>query len=119
MDRIAARFAKYFEPWQISLPEQALATRQRGEILSQGWSIQYLFSADVRGEYLDFFANHRMTNPRHERIYASGEMQSLPCYEEFSVYPAGAADEDKRKIDEAYTARNRAVSELLRQKGFT
>ena len=115
---IAARFAGYFDRRQICLPEEALSTRQRGEIRSHGWSIQYLFGADQEGEYLDFFANHRMTNARHERIYASGAMQRLPTYEEFIVYPAHATQEEREKIDEAYQSHNAAVSELLRQKGF-
>ena len=31
----------------------------------------------VGDNYLDFFADHRMTNPRHERIQAAGRIACL------------------------------------------
>jgi hypothetical protein len=45
-DMIAQRFTHYCEHWHITLPQQTLHQRDRGEIWSAGWSIQYLFGQD-------------------------------------------------------------------------
>lgn len=118
MDMIATEFATYFATWGIVLPADDLAARRRGSVSAAGWRIQYLFGADEQGEYLDFYARHRMTNERHERIYASGQMLGLPTMHEFMVFPADASPEDKARIEQEYYAHNRAIGALLREKGF-
>ena len=41
--------------------------------MQAGWAISYVFGED----YLDYYAEHRMTNPRHVRIHAEGLCESL------------------------------------------
>lgn len=118
MTRIEEIFSDYFEHWEIRLPEETVCSRQRGEIQSHGWHIQYLFGEDDQGEYLDFFTTHRMTNDRHVRIYALDKVISLPSYQEFMIFPANVSEEEKQRNEEEYYAQNRRVSELLKEKGF-
>ncbi|HYF62598.1 MAG TPA: hypothetical protein VD886_07265 [Herpetosiphonaceae bacterium] len=115
---MARLFADYFAHWTIALPPADVERRQRGHISAAGWSIHYLFGADERGEYLDFYATHRMTNERHERLYADGGSESLPAPLPFMVFPADASPEDRERIQQEYYAHNREVGALLRAKGF-
>jgi hypothetical protein len=118
MNQIPAVFAEHFQPWHIVLPADALETQHAGEIAEQGWLIQYLFGHDERGSYLDYYAQHRMTNARHVRIYESGTTEDLPSEQEFIVYPANATPEEMEQIQQEYYAYNRRVGEELRRKGF-
>ena len=116
--RMAAPFDAYFGTWQIALPPDDLEQRRRGSIRAAGWSIWYLFGADERGEYLDYYATHRMTNEHHTRIYATGETVQLPAPLPFMVFPRDASPDDRERIEREYFAHNREVGELLRAKGF-
>lgn len=79
MRHIEGRFAEHFAPWDIVLPKEHVQKRRRGKIVVAGWAIWYLFGSDERGEYLDYYAAHRMTSDEHVRIYESGEIESLPA----------------------------------------
>jgi hypothetical protein len=75
MTRNEEIFSDYFRHWGISLPEEVVHCRQRGEIQSHGWHLQCLFGKDDHGEYLDFYASHRIptidfiTGKRTNRLY--------------------------------------------------
>ena len=73
MNNIDTAFAKMFESWNIHLPLNATTLKQPGKIVQAGWAIRYVFGED----YLDYYAEHRMTNPRHERIHSDGRCESL------------------------------------------
>lgn len=115
---IAAKFKEAFHHWQIILPSMALETLERGELHKDGWTIQYLFSQDENGRYLDYYATHRMTNDRHERIYESGEVVHLEAPLEFMIFPKDSTEEDRERIKTEYFAENRRIYEMLAQKGF-
>lgn len=68
MKEIESRFNDEFSPWDIRLPARDMKLQRRGRILDAGWAIWYLFGTDEKGEYLDYYASHRMTNDRHVRI---------------------------------------------------
>jgi hypothetical protein len=70
MTNIESKFNDSFAHWEIRLPSDAVEHRKRGKIVQAGWAIWYLFGFDEKGEYLDYYASHRMTNDRHVRIYA-------------------------------------------------
>ena len=118
MERLAQIFEAYFGQWDIRLPAEALATRQPGQLQMAGWTIHYLFGSDERGDYLDFYATHRMTNDRHVRIRMSGETEMLPTILDEICYPADATDEQRRQIEQEYRRHNIEVSDELRRKGF-
>lgn len=118
MHVMAREFAKYFAHWKIELPNDDVEERRRGTLHAEGWTIQYLFWADAQGEYLDFYATHRMTNERHQRIYASGQIEDLPTMQEFMIFPPNVSQADKERIEREYYAHNRIIGTLLREKGF-
>ena len=118
MNQLESAFAEYFSNWSILLPVDAVATRQPGRIQEKGWVIEYLFGVDGDDEYLDFYASHRMTNDRHERIHANGRIEVLEAPREFLVYPGDADEAARERIKEEHYAHNRAVHERLREKGF-
>ena len=118
MHVMAREFAKYFAHWKIELPNDDVEERRRGTLHAEGWTIQYLFGADAQGEYLDFYATHRMTNERHQRIYASGQIEDLPTMQEFMIFPPNVSQADKERIEREYYAHNRIIGTLLREKGF-
>ena len=66
--RASEMFARSFEPWGIQLPDEGVKHRARGKINKAGWTIWYLFGSDEKGEYLDYYATHRMTSDSHTRI---------------------------------------------------
>ena len=116
MNEIKSQFDSAFSPWEISLPAEALATRSRGKIIKSGWAIWYLFGSDDKGEYLDYYASHRMTDDRHVRIYASGENLELPTIWMFC--PASDDPNEDARLHAEYLAENQRVAEMLQAKGF-
>lgn len=117
IETIARVFAEYFEPWRIRLTKRTLERRSRGHIQRAGWLIQYCFGKDERGEFLDFYASHRMTNDRHVRIREDGSMELLPIISTWSRWSNDPVE--LKKIREELTARNREVERMLIAKGFT
>ena len=118
-NKIGKVFADYFSNWDIRLPAEALQDQQPGEIKSNGWIIQYKFGSDDKGRvFLDFYASHRMTNDRHERIYMSGEIEGLPAYQDMILYPRNATENQKNQTRRKHQQHNEEVSKELRRKGF-
>ena len=107
---IAAAFAEYFSPWEIQLTEENLRERTSGRIQSHGWTIWFRFEEDSRGEFLDFYASHRMTNDRHHRLYADGTSESLDALLDWIVYPPNATEEEKHEAERRFREHNERVS---------
>lgn len=116
MDRAVDQFSRDFSNWAIRLPPEAVAQRRRGRINAEGWAIWYLFGVDDRGEYLDYYAAHRMTDDRHVRIYAGGEREYLPTIQSFRACSDDPAEDGR--LDAEFTAENQRVAGLLEAKGF-
>jgi hypothetical protein len=79
MRRIVDRFAANFGPWGLTLPIADVVHRRSGVLRGGGWVVQYVFGKDERGEYLDYYARHRMTEDNHFRLYADGTFAPLPA----------------------------------------
>ena len=116
MNKIETQFNRTFAKWEIGLPAEALHRRERGKIVQAGWAIWYLFGADEHGEYLDYYASHRMTDDRHVRIYSDGRVESLPAIETFVM--TSSDPEEAARLEAKERARNQEISELLAEKGF-
>lgn len=116
MREIERRFRLTFAAWGIALPSEHVEERARGKIVASGWAIWYLFGEDERGEYLDYYASHRMTDDRHARIRGDGKTESLPAVSTFRVV-SGDEGEDAR-LKAKYLERNRRSGRMLREKGF-
>ncbi len=116
MKNIENRFNDVFLPWDIRLPEEDVTNRRRGKIIEAGWAIWYLFGSDERGEYLDYYASHRMTTDRHTRIYANGDEEYLLTIQ--SMRMVSRDPEEDARLETEYFARNQKVSRMLEEKGF-
>lgn len=79
MSVIRDAFDSAFGSWGITLPEEALASRAAGTIQKKGWCIWYLFGTDEKGEYLDYYSSHRMTEAPHVRLRVGGSAEDLPA----------------------------------------
>ena len=77
MENIKNSFDKSFSNWDIKLPVDNLEKRKRGSIYYKGWIINYCFGIENGKNYMDYYAQHRMTDPSHERIYEDGTKKSL------------------------------------------
>ena len=80
MDKRIPLFNAYFAKCGIVFPPDSEERFPKGAIASRGWTIKFLFGDDEAGKYLDFYATHRMTNDRHLRLRANGDIEHLPAY---------------------------------------
>jgi hypothetical protein len=119
LEKIAARFEEYFASWGIGLPEANRSMRSAGVIEQKGWQIQFLFGADEHGEYLDFYATHRMTDDRHCRLRSNGSVQELEAAVDLIFYPADATDEQRSEAEREFHDYNERVYRELEEKGFS
>lgn len=121
LERIETRFHETFAHWSIRLPPENLRERQRGKINEEGWTIWFLFGEDDEGEYLDYYAMHRMTNDRHIRLHADGRetwLEALPEGMSFAFDPKEGPEAEER-ARRAYWAESERVSRMLDEKGFS
>ncbi len=116
MKEIESQFNQRFSHWEIRLSPEDIELRRRGKIVQKGWAIWYLFGSDERGEFLDFYASHRMTNDDHVQIYADGQTESLPPIAEFRL--CSQDPKEDARLQAEYFAENQRVSRLLEEKGF-
>ena len=114
---IADIFANRFAHWDIFLPEEDINSKRRGHIQKAGWLIQYCFGKDETGEYLDYYAAHRMTDDSHVRIYADGTKKSLPALCRWHL--TSEDPEEAKRLENEFYKRNQEISEMLSKKGFT
>ncbi len=116
METTKSRFDKAFAHWNICLPPEDVASRRRGMICQRGWAIWYLFGEDECGEFLDYYAAHRMTSDRHRRLYTDGTAVCLPALREF--HPWSPDEERSRVLQVDYFSENQRTLDLLEKKGF-
>lgn len=116
MKNIESQFNDAFGHWRIRLPPDAVEQRKRGKIVRAGWAIWYLFGSDEKGEYLDYYASHRMTDDRHVRLYADGRCEDLPAIA--GLRPCSGDPEEDARLEAEYCAENQRVARLLEEKGF-
>jgi hypothetical protein len=116
MTNIESKFSEAFAYWGIRLPAEDLSQRKRGKIVQSGWAIWYLFGSKEEGEYLDYYASHRMTDDRHIRIYEDGRCEDLPAIG--SVRLRSDHPEEDARLEADYFAENRRIGKLLEEKGF-
>jgi len=116
MTNIESKFNDCFSHWDIRLPPADVKQRKRGKIVQMGWVIWYLWGSDERGEFLDYYASHRMTDDRHVRIYSDGFCEDLPAIRGLRL--CSSDPEEDARLEAAYYAENQEVSRMLREKGF-
>ncbi|MBQ4805555.1 hypothetical protein J8L88_22015 [Aquimarina sp. MMG015] len=110
-------FADYFSEKDISLPELMVADKVY-DLGIGGWNIKARIYGTQEQYYIDFFAVHRMTNSRHERLKPDGKLEGLEYlwefgYQVFENDPERTEREKQKRIEE-----NNKVIEVLKKKGF-
>ena len=116
MDAAVACFDEYFGQWDIQLPPDDVTARRAGRIVAAGWWIVYQFGKDDRGEYLDYYAAHRMTSDTHVRLREDGTRESLPALSEWCLTSKDPVENERLRRE--FVERNREVARMLDEKGF-
>lgn len=107
-EQFNARFARD----HIVLPPEDIAQRKSGAIVKGGWTIEYLFGADEKGEYLDYYARHKMSwGADHCRLYESGEKQELPTTMDVHLVTGNPVADTKE--EQAFLKRNQGIFKPL------
>ena len=112
-------FKEYFDEPGIELPDAIKPGVVGGfEDIGTGWSIAYKLGKEESAYFLDFFAEHRMTNSRHHRILESGKVIDLESFWEFG-FPQYPDDPERTKREqEEIWSKNAEVEKILKQKGL-
>ena len=116
---IRKSFKEYFDEPGIELPDHIPPGQVRTmDFVGSGWTINYRLDEHNGNLHLDFYASHRMTNSRHERILESGEVIGLENFWEFgyNVYENDPERTDREKNE--MHDKNKKVEEILKQKGL-
>ena len=116
MERVAGEFANRFRTWKLELAARALRDRSAGFIQAEGWLIQYAFGRNEHGEYLDYYATHRMAGDSHSRLYATGECEDLPALS--TCHMTSDDPLEARRLEQEFYERNRRIAKELAEKGF-
>ena len=116
--RIKAVFDEVLEPWLVELPPDDLAERRAGSLRQRNGSgsVRYAFGSTARGEYLEFYAFHRIWGDAHQRVYASGEVEHLDVLGT-SYIESDDAEESRRRREQMHE-RNRRLMEDLDRAGL-
>jgi hypothetical protein len=111
-------FTECFRHWSIVLPPESVTARAAGHIFEQGWHIGYLWGTENGEEYLEVLSQHRMTDDRHFRVFASGRVEDLPAPATFYSYGPDATDRDKAEAERKYVEYNQRIHAQLRDLGL-
>jgi hypothetical protein len=120
MIKIKEWFDRNFKYWDIPFPQEFLERRIKGVIRHRGWCISYIFGKNKKGEYLEFYASHRMTNDRHLRIYESGKVQGLATTGggEFLFYGKNPTEKKILLVQKKAEQREKRVAAILCRRGL-
>lgn len=111
-------FDERFSHWGITLPREEADRRKAGHIFKGGWHIGYRWGYEDGEEFLEFLAQHRMTNDSHVRVFASGKSEPLEAPVEFQLIRPEASPEDQQRDRERYFRENERIYSELRDKGL-
>lgn len=112
-------FNAYFQNWKITLPElDDLVEDEAGKITFSGWWITYRFGRDEKGRWLEFYAQHRMTNDRHIRFHSDGSEEILPSLDEPVFIPDNATPEEEELISQNARDRYNRLYRELKENGM-
>ncbi len=115
MEKIRKAFKDYFAPQGVvELPDPL---PQRGTVRAAGWIVRFVRGEEDGQPYVDCYAQNRMTNSRHFRIHADGEIEGLENYREGIVLDESTGD-DMSKAAAAADQHNRKVTRILEEKGL-
>jgi len=113
------RFDEIFEPWGLQLPQSSVIARHAGFLRQTGGSgwVRYVFGRDEEGEYLEFYALHRIAGDRHARIHESEAVTDLDVLQTMHVVDPDRPEITARKEREM-RERNSALLQQLEGAGL-
>jgi hypothetical protein len=111
MEKIKEAFEQRFERWQIELSLDDLENSRSGSIQQQGWLINYRFGREANRDFLEYFANHRMTNDTLNRIWDDGTLEIIGYCQEFYLA-------DNQEAEQAYFDHNRRFYQQVKERGL-
>ena len=96
LSRIREAFKEYFKG-QLQLPEK-IGSKGKLDSNNTGWIVSYLLGHNTKGEpFLDFTAEHRMTDLRHHRIDKYGNISFQKQYMKPFTYDPNIPGDRERK----------------------
>jgi|GEM_PF-3593705 hypothetical protein len=108
---MTVKLAEMHPGWGIEIePPPSGASSGAVHQINGSGLVRYVYGADDRGRYLEFYSFHRIRGDLHARIYESGDIQHLTTLQTMLVV-TGDPDKDARARDK----QNKANQELLRQ----
>ncbi|MCA1706319.1 MAG: hypothetical protein LC808_24860 [Actinobacteria bacterium] len=118
LEPLRAAFAKEFEQWGVTLPEEDVRDRRPGYLkqANGSGSARYAWGSDERGEYVEFYAFHRIWGDYHARIYANGETEPLPTL--ITMYAEGDDPETTERNRQEMVEQNRTLLADLEAAGL-
>jgi hypothetical protein len=117
---LAGRVARVWPDPKPALPD-SLPEGQVTRLVSGG---PFGWLADARIDRIDgrvaleVLEDSRMSGPDHYRVWEDGTREDLETERTTMVFPADCSPEEEQRIREEFFAHNRAVQELLKQRGF-
>jgi len=107
------------DTWPEPPREMALGTVTH---LAGGGPFGWLLDArldEVDGRFaLEVLEDSRMSGPSHYRVWDDGTREALPTEATGYALPRDCTPEEKQRIEDEYYARNRAIDQQLRDRGF-
>lgn len=117
LPRIAQMVTERFHQWRFGIPKSDLQNRRSGRFFKDGWWLLYRFGEDREGEYLDYYASHRlMAGDEHVRIYESGRQRMLPTPAVFC--PVSDDPSETERLKKEFSEHNAEINRILQEKGF-
>ncbi len=110
-------FADYFSEKGIGLPE-IMVNNKAYDLGIGGWHIKARIYGTQELYYIDFFAAHRMTNSRHQRLQSDGSLEGLDNLWEFGYQVYENDPEKTERERQKNIKRNDKVIEILKEKGL-
>jgi hypothetical protein len=115
-DRVARRWPEGHAALPESLPDGQVTRLVSGGPF--GWLVDARIDRIEGRVALEVLEDDRMSGPDHYRVWDDGSREDLETEHTTMVFPADCPPDEAKRIEEKFYAHNRAVQELLRQRGF-
>jgi hypothetical protein len=117
-ERIVDAFNAYSSKFDIRIEAGDVAVSTRRELRKRGLRITLRVVPDDAGSpSLDFYATNRMTDDRHVRIWADGQVERLEVIREGYAYNPKVQG-SKEASESEHLEHNRRIAEELRAAGL-
>lgn len=115
---VATRFSSRESAPEVAaaLPEGAVVRLAGGGPF--GWGLDARLDRVDGRLALEVLEDSRMAGPEHYRLWEDGTKEALENERSTFVFPAGASEEERERIQQEGYLHNRRVQQALRARGF-